>query len=237
MSATIAGLSAARRASPSGQELSRTGAMSPRIVQDRPRAARQAVEMNDDVPPRPLPTPGPAAPDPHHGAQADPRAASTTPVLTSPEDLVDDAVALARRWLAASEGAGDARARRTAERLGALVSDPAGLELAVRFVDDVARPQDVHVAARALARLGDLAGGAGAFLGPVDRTLLRVGAGVAPVLPSVVVPAARVRLRQLVGHLVADAGRGLGPDLARTRAEGYALNVNLLGEAVLGESE
>jgi len=191
----------------------------------------------NDVPPRPLPTPGPAAPDPHHGAQADPRAASTTPVLTSPEDLVDDAVALARRWLAASEGAGDARARRTAERLGALVSDPAGLELAVRFVDDVARPQDVRVAARALARLGDLAGGAGAFLGPADRTLLRVGAGVAPVLPSVVVPAARVRLRQLVGHLVADAGKGLAAHLARTRAEGYALNVNLLGEAVLGEDE
>src|SRR5690606_24283265 len=41
----------------------------------------------------------------------------------------------------------------------------------------------------------------------------------------------------LVGHLVADAGRGLGPHLARTRAAGYALNVNLLGEAVLGEAE
>ncbi|QJW36063.1 proline dehydrogenase family protein [Cellulosimicrobium protaetiae] len=177
--------------------------------------------MSNDAPARPLPTPGAVG--------------GTT--LTSPEDLVEEAVALAGRWLAASEGAGDARARRTAERLGALVSDPAGLELAVRFVDDVARPQDVHVAARALGRLGELAGSAGSFLGPVDRTLLRVGAGVAPVLPRVVVPAARVRLRQLVGHLVADAGRGLGPHLARTRAEGYALNVNLLGEAVLGESE
>ncbi|WP_336728369.1 bifunctional proline dehydrogenase/L-glutamate gamma-semialdehyde dehydrogenase [Cellulosimicrobium cellulans] len=177
--------------------------------------------MSNDAPARPLPTPGAVG--------------GTT--LTSPEDLVEEAVALARRWLAASEGAGDAGARRTAERLGALVSDPAGLELAVRFVDDVARPQDVQVAARALGRLGELAGSAGSFLGPVDRTLLRVGAGVATVLPRVVVPAARVRLRQLVGHLVADAGRGLGPHLARTRAEGYALNVNLLGEAVLGEAE
>ncbi|WP_435736748.1 bifunctional proline dehydrogenase/L-glutamate gamma-semialdehyde dehydrogenase [Cellulosimicrobium sp. PMB13] len=181
--------------------------------------------MSDDATTRPLPTPGAAA--------------DTT--ITSPEALVDEAVALARRWLASSESPGDARAqsreRRTAERLGALVSDPAGLELAVRFVDDVARPQDAGVAARALARLGELAGSAGSFLGPVDRTLLRVGAGVAPVLPSVVVPAARFRLRQLVGHLVADAGKGLGAHLARTRAEGYALNVNLLGEAVLGEDE
>ncbi|WP_251150387.1 bifunctional proline dehydrogenase/L-glutamate gamma-semialdehyde dehydrogenase [Cellulosimicrobium sp. Marseille-Q4280] len=181
--------------------------------------------MSDDATARPLPTPGDAA--------------GTT--IISPEDLVDDAVALARRWLGATESPGDARTqsreRRTAERLGALVSDPAGLELAVRFVDDVARPHDARVAARALARLGELAGSAGSFLGPVDRTLLRVGAGVAPVLPSVVVPAARVRLRQLVGHLVADAGKGLGAHLARTRAEGYALNVNLLGEAVLGEDE
>src|SRR5690606_28885347 len=36
---------------------------------------------------------------------------------------------------------------------------------------------------------------------------------------------------------VADAGPGLTAHLARTRAEGYTLNVNLLGEAVLGKDE
>ncbi|GAA4720475.1 proline dehydrogenase family protein [Isoptericola chiayiensis] len=158
------------------------------------------------------------------------------------ESLVEDAVALAHTWIAAADGTGaaasraDRRTRATAERLGALVADPAGLDLAVGFVDDVARPQDVRVAAKALARLGRDAGAA-SFLSPVDRTLFRVGAAVAPALPSVVVPAARVRLRQLVGHLVADAGRGLGAHLARTRDEGYTLNVNLLGEMVLGEDE
>ncbi|QAY68947.1 bifunctional proline dehydrogenase/L-glutamate gamma-semialdehyde dehydrogenase [Xylanimonas protaetiae] len=156
--------------------------------------------------------------------------------------LVDDAVALAGRWAAAS-GA-DRRAARDAARLGRLVADPAGLELAVRFVDDVARPQDVRVAAKALAALGASAGdalgtraGAASFLGRGDRLLLRAGARLAPRLPQVVVPAARARLRQLVGHLVADAGPGLGRHLARTRAQGFALNVNLLGEAVLGEEE
>jgi RHH-type proline utilization regulon transcriptional repressor/proline dehydrogenase/delta 1-pyrroline-5-carboxylate dehydrogenase len=159
-----------------------------------------------------------------------------------PADLVDAAVDLAGRWAAASTAEGgpttraDRRARADAERLGRLVADPAGLRLALGFVDDVARPQDVRVAAKALAGLGAHAGDA-SFLGAVDRTLFRVGARLAPVLPSVVVPAARVRLRQLVGHLVADAGAGLGKHLARTRAEGYRLNVNLLGEAVLGEDE
>ncbi|QAY63426.1 aldehyde dehydrogenase family protein [Xylanimonas allomyrinae] len=173
-----------------------------------------------------IPAPSPAA---AHGRQPAPIA-----------DLVEPAVALAGRWSAASAGSSSGRAdrhaRADAERLARLVSDPAGLELAVGFVDDVARPQDVRVAAKALARLGQRAGDA-SFLGGVDRALFRAGALLAPALPSAVVPAARLRLRQLVGHLVADAGPGLGRHLARTRAEGFALNVNLLGEAVLGEDE
>ncbi|WP_369369660.1 bifunctional proline dehydrogenase/L-glutamate gamma-semialdehyde dehydrogenase [Promicromonospora sp. Populi] len=172
--------------------------------------------------------------------------------------LVEDAVALARTWIDTATGSGathaastggsstgasktgasktDRAVARASAALGALVSDPAGLELAVGFVDDVARPQDTFVAAKALARLGKKAGSA-TFLSPVDRTLFRAGALAAPVFPGIVVPAARARLRQLVGHLVADAGNGLTAHLARTRAEGYTLNVNLLGEAVLGKDE
>ncbi|MFI2754595.1 proline dehydrogenase family protein [Cellulomonas sp. P22] len=156
---------------------------------------------------------------------------------TSTTDLVDDALALADRWVAATAAGQTSRERRTTGRLAALVSDPAGLELAVRFVDRVARPDDLHVAARELADLTRFTSAAGGFLGPVDRVLLEVGARLAPVLPRVVVPAARERLRQIVGHLVADAGRGLGPHIARARADGFRLNLNLLGEAVLGEHE
>ena len=156
---------------------------------------------------------------------------TTTPTLT------ESALALADRWVAAT-AAGETRTeKRTTGRLAALVSDPRGLELAVRFVDRVARPEDVHVAARELAGLRRFAGAAGSFLGPLDRTLLTLGATLAPVLPRVVVPAARARLRQLVGHLVADAGPGLGPHIAQAGAEGFRLNLNLLGEAVLGETE
>ncbi|HUX69480.1 MAG TPA: bifunctional proline dehydrogenase/L-glutamate gamma-semialdehyde dehydrogenase, partial [Cellulomonadaceae bacterium] len=158
-------------------------------------------------------------------------------MATSSRTLTESALALADRWVEAT-AAGETRTeKRTTGRLAALVSDPRGLELAVRFVDRVARPEDVHVAARELAGLTRFTGAAGGFLGPLDRTLLTLGAAVAPVLPRVVVPAARLRLRQLVGHLVADAGGGLGPHIAKARAEGFRLNLNLLGEAVLGETE
>ncbi|NMR19141.1 bifunctional proline dehydrogenase/L-glutamate gamma-semialdehyde dehydrogenase [Cellulomonas fimi] len=151
--------------------------------------------------------------------------------------LTESAVALADRWVAATAAGETAREKRTTGRLAALVSDPAGLELAVRFVDRVARPDDQAVAARELAGLAAWTDAAGGFLGPVDRAMLGVGTRVAPVLPGVVVPAARARLRQLVGHLVADAGPGLGAHIAAARAEGFRLNLNLLGEAVLGEAE
>jgi len=151
--------------------------------------------------------------------------------------LTDRAIALATRWTEATEADATPAERRATERLAALVADPAGLELAVRFVDRVARPEDVRVAAAELVDLGERAGDARGFLGAADRGLLTLGSRLAPVLPQVVVPAARIRLRQLVGHLVADAGPGLAGHIARARRDGFRLNLNLLGEAVLGEEE
>ncbi|TNC18444.1 aldehyde dehydrogenase family protein [Georgenia sp. 311] len=149
--------------------------------------------------------------------------------------LVEDAVALAGEWLAATEAGQRRRERARSAQLAALVSDPAGLDLAVRFVDRVARPEDRRAAARELGRLPS---GSARFLGPLDRLLLGVGALVAPLAPSVVIPLARRRLRRIIGHLVVDAhDPALAAHLARAREEGFRLNINLLGEAVLGEDE
>ena len=156
--------------------------------------------------------------------------------MTIAASVVQPAVALAEQWIAATTAGQTPKERRTTGRLAALVSDPDGLELALRFVDRVARPEDLQVAAHELAGLRRWSSSA-TFLGPLDRTLLDLGTRLAPVLPQLVVPAARFRLRQLVGHLVADAGAGLGPHIAKARAEGFRLNLNLLGEAVLGEAE
>ena len=61
---------------------------------------------------------------------------------------------------------------------------------------------------------------------------------MAPVLPQVVIPVARRVLREMVGHLIVDATDAkLGPAIAKIRKDGIKLNVNLLGEAVLGEHE
>ena len=152
-----------------------------------------------------------------------------------PDELVERAVARADQW--ARAGAVGAATGPSAQ-LAALMHDPAGVDFTLRFVDRVARPADDHVAARELARLAGPDAPLPDFVGGADRALLRAGARLAPRAPRVVVPLARRRLRALVGHLIVDAdGRGLERRLEEARAEGFRLNLNLLGEAVLGEEE
>ena len=150
----------------------------------------------------------------------------------SSEDREAAAVRLAEKWVAESaEGSVDPAARRLAGILG----DRNGLPFTVGFVDGVLRPESLIAAASHLHRVAPLVPD---FLPWYLRAAVRVGGQVAPALPSPVVPIARRVLREMVGHLVVDARPAkLGPAIERLRAGGARLNLNLLGEAVLGETE
>ena len=156
---------------------------------------------------------------------------------TDPESLAEDAVAVVARWLTEAHADEQPAEARLAERMQGIIEDPSGVGFTMRFLDRVARHRDDALAAEQLAALVD-DGDLPEFLGRVDRLLLRAGARLAPVLPSMVMPLARRRLRQLVGHMVVDAAPGpVHKHLVERRSEGYAMNVNLLGEAVLGDDE
>lgn len=149
-----------------------------------------------------------------------------------PQDLADEAVELARRWLRESTKFRDDPA---AKRLAGVLRDPHGLEFTVGFVDGVIRPEDVHVAGANLAKLAPLAP---QFLSPPLRTAVRLGGRLGPLMPQVVVPVARRMLRRMVGHLLIDASdTRLGASVARLQRDGVRLNINLLGEAILGQHE
>lgn len=146
--------------------------------------------------------------------------------------LANEAVALVRRWLTeAAKVPVDA----SAEQLAGVLKDPNGLDFTVGFVDGVVRPEDLNVAARNLAKLAPKVP---AFLPWYMRSAVALGGTMAPVLPQVVIPVARKVLREMVGHLIVDATDAkLGPAIAKIKKDGIKLNVNLLGEAVLGEHE
>ncbi|GAA4266152.1 bifunctional proline dehydrogenase/L-glutamate gamma-semialdehyde dehydrogenase [Frondihabitans peucedani] len=149
-----------------------------------------------------------------------------------PADLATETIETVRRWLAASEGV---RVDPSAARLAGVLRDPAGLDFTLGFVDRVVRPEDIHVAARSLE---ELSRSIPSFLPWFLRAAISAGGGLASGAPWPTVPLARKALRRMVEHLIVDATPSrLGSSLSRLRADGARLNLNLLGEAVLGEAE
>jgi len=152
--------------------------------------------------------------------------------LGSDEDLLTDVVSQVRSWL---DDAARLPVAPAGRRLAGVLRDPHGLDFTVGFVDRVIRPEDHRVAA---ANLRALARNAPAFLPLHERLLIKLGALVSVIAPGLVIPVARKALRQMVGHLLVDATDArLGRSIARIRNRGVGLNINLLGEAVLGQAE
>lgn len=150
----------------------------------------------------------------------------------SRDEWVQRVDGLVRRWLAEAAAA---PADPAAQRLAGVLRDPGGLAFTVGFVDGVVRPEDLRAAAR---RLAAIAPDVPRFLPLPLRAAVRLGGLTAPLLPWIVVPTARLALRRMVDHLVIDASPArLGGSIARIRARGVRLNLNLLGEAVLGRHE
>ncbi|MFC5337599.1 proline dehydrogenase family protein [Leucobacter denitrificans] len=165
-------------------------------------------------------------------APARPQELADADVNVRPQDLADDAIALVRRWL---EEAAEIPADASGERLAGVLRDPNGLDFTVGFVDGVVRPEDLDVAAKKLKELVPLTP---KFLPGVMRGAIGLGGAFAKPLPGVVVPIARKVLRQMVSHLIVDATESkLGPAIAKIKRDGVRLNINLLGEAILGERE
>ncbi|MDF1489871.1 bifunctional proline dehydrogenase/L-glutamate gamma-semialdehyde dehydrogenase [Tessaracoccus caeni] len=157
---------------------------------------------------------------------------STASPLVRPQELADEAIALVRRWLAEASGY---KVDASAALLADVLRDPNGLDFTVGFVDGVVRPEDLGVAAHKLQQLTQISP---KFLPPAMRGAIGLGGALATPLPRVVVPIARTVLRQMVSHLIIDASEArLGKAIAKIKRDGVRLNVNLLGEAILGEGE
>lgn len=148
------------------------------------------------------------------------------------EAFAESAIQTVRRWL---HEAANYPLDPAAAQLASVLKDESGLDFTVGFVDGVIRPEDPTVAA---AKLRALAAQAPSFLPWYLKGALRVGALASFAVPSVVVPVAQRALREMVGHLIIDASdEKLGHAIARLRRDDVRLNVNLLGEAILGETE
>ncbi|MGZ0712091.1 bifunctional proline dehydrogenase/L-glutamate gamma-semialdehyde dehydrogenase (plasmid) [Coraliomargarita sp. W4R53] len=157
---------------------------------------------------------------------------ATTRPTTPAAELSEATLALVRAWL---DEARSIPASTAATRLAGVLSDPNGLDFTMGFVDGVVRPEDLGTAARNLKKVAPKVP---AFLPAPLRGAVHLGGWAAPIAPPIVVPIARRVLRQMVGHLIVDARDAqLGKAIESLSRDGVRLNLNLLGEAVLGAGE
>ncbi|MFV0285573.1 MAG: proline dehydrogenase family protein, partial [Demequina sp.] len=144
----------------------------------------------------------------------------------------DAAVAQVHAWLS---DAATTRQGVAAHLMEDMLRRPGGLAFLTTLLDGLMRPDDAHVAAegfRSAARIAPRRLPWG--LSPA----LHTGAFASRIAPAITVAAARRVVKAMVGHLVVDARpERLARALDHVRAGGADVNLNLLGEAVLGRGE
>src|SRR5699024_5443960 len=144
---------------------------------------------------------------------------------TAPWYVTEQAIGQVQRWIQTAQ---NLKPDPSAVLLSQVLQDPNGLAFTMGFVDRVIRPEDPHVAAQALAQLGDQIP---TLLPWPLKTVIRTASTIAKSAPRVVVPLAQRALKNMVGHLILDASpQKLGRAIQHLRADGTKLNINVLGE-------
>ncbi len=152
------------------------------------------------------------------------------------DDVVDRAVARAARWMTDAEGLRTRREKANRRRLTRLLKDPAGLPVTMALTDEVMRISDP---ARAAATLRAAASGSNrAALGLRDHVGLRAVGRLSSVAPEPSMKLVHWQIRDASTGIILPAEQArLRKHLDKRAAEGARLNINVLGEAVLGEDE
>jgi RHH-type proline utilization regulon transcriptional repressor/proline dehydrogenase/delta 1-pyrroline-5-carboxylate dehydrogenase len=156
---------------------------------------------------------------------------------TPEEELPGRAVDLAALLLAEALDQRTHDDRNNAERMAAMMRDPDGKRVTVELFDQVFRSND---AARVADQLDHLIGTEGVphYFAGWERVAMGTGAIAGRFLPKVVVPAVVARVRaETAAMILPSEERQLADHLARRREDGVRMNINYLGEAILGEEE
>ncbi len=121
--------------------------------------------------------------------------------------------------------------------MAGLISDPAAKALSMAMTDRIIRSADAARAAQGW-RAVLLRFGVPPSFGWFDRAMLHVGAWTSRIVPAVVMAAVRRRLQQDSRGVILPAECAPVTEyLASRHAGGMRVNVNQLGEAILGEEE
>lgn len=124
-----------------------------------------------------------------------------------------------------------------AAKLGRMMKDPKGKAFTFAMVDQVFRSHDAGTSAKRWRRL-IAALGIPQYPPALDRLLMQAGELASRVFPGLVMKAVAARMRSDSARVILPGEeKPLRRYLTRRTGEGFRINLNHLGEAVLGEEE
>lgn len=153
------------------------------------------------------------------------------------QQLAAKAVELAESILKQANAGMRRHEKKQAEQLERMMDDPAGKAFTLALADRVFRPA---APARGAELFRYLLNGYGIprYLSGMDRVAMKLGDRFSVQFPGIVMPMITSQLRKESSNVILSAEDGkLRPHLRRRRKAGIRMNINQLGEAILGESE
>ncbi|HSI13023.1 MAG TPA: bifunctional proline dehydrogenase/L-glutamate gamma-semialdehyde dehydrogenase, partial [Chthoniobacter sp.] len=159
--------------------------------------------------------------------------------MSSPFDpaLIERAVLLARELQARATALQTSSERRQQAELDRMLHVPEDKATLVQLTDRAFRAHAPERVAEQFTHILDVQG-VPRFFSPIDRALLRGFQTFGGWLPGVAVPLVKGHMQQETANVVLPAEpEVLGEHLRARQEEGLRMNVNFLGEALLGEEE
>jgi len=156
---------------------------------------------------------------------------------SSLEPEVQQAIYLARQLQARAGDLQTPAERRQQAELDRMIQSPGDKETLMQLTDQAFRSQLPHRAADQLIHILDVQG-VPRFFSALDRTLLKGFQSFGGYLPGVTMPFVKEKMQQETANVVLPAEQEhLRTYLRQRWDEGVRMNVNYLGEALLGERE
>lgn len=151
--------------------------------------------------------------------------------------LAEEAVELAAQLLQRAEAIQTPAEEKQGAKLARMMRDPNGKTLTIQLSDQAFRSEDPARVADQIAHLLDQYGIPNYFE-KWEQLALALGSATAKYLPALVIPLIVERIRQETNNVILPAEQSkFRSYLKKRRQTGTRLNINSLGEAILGEGE
>lgn len=169
--------------------------------------------------------------------QVDARLAQLFGSLPAEESPVERAILVARALQERSHDLQTPAERRQQAELDRMIHNPHDKATLTQMTDQAFRSQEAQRSADQFIHILDVQG-VPRFFNPLDRTLLKGFQSFGAYLPGVAMPLVKEKMQQETANVILPAEpEHLKKHLDERRAEGVRMNVNHLGESLLGEED